>query len=121
MAVAASGFVGRYIYAQIPKSLNETAMSLDEIEKLSTSARDDLSRQRIIPKYVLERVLTTPDAARVDHMSMLGALAAMLWRDLRQPLNREPAAGHRSFGDNIRTPFRLFPSQTPSLRMSFAW
>lgn len=117
MAVAASGFVGRYVYAQIPKSLNETALTLDEIEKLSASAREELSRQRIIPRHLLERVLTAPDAERVAQLSMLGALGAMLWRDLRRPFQtaalRRAAAG--SFGENAMTLFGLFPSSNSEL------
>jgi hypothetical protein len=117
MAVVASGFVGRYIYAQIPKSLNETALTLEEIEKLSAAARDDLSRQRIIPRNELESALRAPAAARVEQMSMLAALVAMFWGDLRRPfetakLRRVATA---SLYGNVRTLFGLFPSSNPEL------
>jgi hypothetical protein len=117
MAVVASGFIGRYIYAQIPKSLNETALTLDEIEKLSAAARDGLSRQRIIPPYELGRVLMAPDAAQVEQMSMMRSLMAMLWGDLRRPFQtaRLRRAAAASLGENLRTLFGLFPSSNAEL------
>jgi hypothetical protein len=117
MAVVASGFVGRYIYAQIPKSLNETALTLDEIKKLSSAARDDLSRQKIIPKNKLESVLSAPDTARVEQMSMPAVLMAMFWGDLRRPFQTAKLrrAATESFGGNVRTLFGLFPSSNPEL------
>jgi hypothetical protein len=117
MAVMASGFVGRYIYAQIPKSLNETALSLDEIEKLCSAARADLARQQVIAGNYLEAVLRVPDAGQVEEMSMGRALLTMFWRDLRRPFQtaglRRAAA--RSFGENIRTLLGFLPSSNAEL------
>lgn len=117
MAVMLSGFVGRYIYAQIPKSFNETALTLDEIEKLSASTRADLAQQKILSAIELERVLKTPQAARVQDMSLLGALVAMVWRDAIRPfqtaaLRRAAAA---SVTDSVRTLFGLLSSGKPEL------
>jgi hypothetical protein len=117
MAVMASGFVGRYIYAQIPKSLNETALSLDEIEKMCSAARADLARQHVIAGKHLEAVLRVPDAGQVEEMSMGRALLNMMWRDLGRPFQtaglRRAAA--RSLGENIRTLLGFLPSSNAEL------
>ena len=117
MAVVASGFVGRYIYAQIPKSLNETALSLGEIEKISANAREDLSQQKIIPRSELEIVLRAPDTALIEQMSMLAALMAMLWGDLRRPFQtaRLRRAATKTFAGTVFTLFGLLPSSNSEL------
>ena len=85
LVTGASGFVGRYVYAQIPRSLNETALSLDEIEKLCAAARADLARQQIIASDHLADILQVPNAGQVEQMSMARALVTMVWRDLLRP------------------------------------
>jgi hypothetical protein len=117
MAVMLSGFVGRYIYAQIPKSFNETALTLDEIEKLSASTRADLAQQQILPAFELERVLKTAQAARVQDMSLLGALVAMIWRDAIRPFQTAALrrAAATTVSDSVRTLFGLLSSGNPEV------
>lgn len=107
MAVMLSGFVGRYIYAQIPKSFNETALTLEDIEKLSASLSADLAKQSIFAPPELDRVLRMPQANQVERMSMPGALAAMLWRDVTLPFrtSRLRRAATTSFGENVHMLF----------------
>ena len=117
IAVMASGFVGRYIYAQIPRSLNETALSLDEIEKLCAAARADLARQQFIASDRLADILHVPAAGQVDQMSMARALVTMVWRDLIRPFEtaRLRRAAAHSFGENVRTFLGFFPSSNAEL------
>jgi hypothetical protein len=107
MAVMLSGFVGRYIYAQIPKSFNETALTLDEIEKLSASLSTDLDKQTLLAPAELQRVLKMPDAFQVERMSLFRALTAMVWRDVTLPFrtSRLRRAAVTSFSENCRTLF----------------
>jgi hypothetical protein len=107
IAVMLSGFVGRYIYAQIPKSFNETALTLDEIEKLSASVEADLEKQTLLAPSELNRVLKIPEALQVERMSMLGALTAMVWRDVTMPFrtSRLRRATAASFLENCGTLF----------------
>jgi len=107
MAVMLSGFVGRYIYGQIPKSFNETALTLDEIEKLSASLSADLDKQTLLAPAELNRVLRMPDAFQVERMSLVGALTAMVWRDVTLPFrtSRLRRAAITSFSENCRTLF----------------
>jgi hypothetical protein len=117
MAVAASGFVGRYIYAQIPKSLNETALSLDEIGKLSLAAHEDLAKQRVLSPLHLNKLLHQPDAARVATMSAVAALGAMVWRDLMRPFRTASLrrAMTASFGETVQTVFGFVRSSNAEL------
>jgi len=117
IAVMLSGFVGRYIYAQIPKSLNETTLTLDELERLSTSTKADLAGQKILTASELERVLQVPDAGRVQQMSVPGALLSMMWRDAIRPFQtaalRRAAAG--SMGESLRMLFGIRASGNPEV------
>jgi len=117
IAVMLSGFAGRYIYAQIPKTLNETAMTLDEIEKESAAVRADLARQRTLQVVDVERFLKSPAPARVDRMSLGVALTSMLWRDLARPFQTAALrrAVSQSFRDNLQTFFGLLPSRHPEI------
>ncbi len=103
IVVMLSGFVGRYIYAQIPKSVNEATLTLDELEKLSISTQAGLAEQKILSVTELSRLLSVPDAGRVQKMSVAGALVAMMWRDAIRPLQtaalRRAAAG--SLGESM--------------------
>src|ERR1700758_3564039 len=44
LMVTMSGFVGRYLYAQIPRSLNAAELSMKELEDMENSMRRDLAK-----------------------------------------------------------------------------
>ncbi|HWQ03043.1 MAG TPA: hypothetical protein VNL38_01055, partial [Candidatus Nitrosotenuis sp.] len=81
VAVALSGIVGRYLYAQIPRSLGTAEMSLQEIQEQQASLTASLARQKFFAPRQLEAICELPDAARVEEMSALTALVWMLWLD----------------------------------------
>ncbi|HEX4997605.1 MAG TPA: hypothetical protein VFY29_05240 [Terriglobia bacterium] len=112
MIVMASGFAGRYIYGQIPRSLNETTLTLAEIEALAGSARTEIARQKIVSPAQMERFLVVPDKSRVERMSMTGAVIAMVFRDAIRPFQTAALrrAAAPSMGDNVRTLFGFLPS-----------
>jgi len=85
MAVALSGLIGRYIYAQIPRSLSATEMTLQEARERSAKLAHQLSTQMILPKFALERLLQMPEASRVQSASLLSALGMMIRLDLSRP------------------------------------
>ncbi|HET9220114.1 MAG TPA: hypothetical protein VFR18_24255, partial [Terriglobia bacterium] len=92
-------------------------LSLGEIEKISANAREDLSQQKIIPRSELEIVLRAPDTALIEQMSMLAALMAMLWGDLRRPFQtaRLRRAATKTFAGTVFTLFGLLPSSNSEL------
>jgi hypothetical protein len=85
MAVMLSGIVGRYFYAQLPRSLNAAVLSLGELAELSASTRRDIEARALFNEGDVNRVLAPPDAEQVERMSLLGALGLMIWTDIQRP------------------------------------
>ena len=85
-AVAASGIVGRYIYAQIPRSRNSVELSLQELKALQDSLTEKLASQRLVRSGDLASLFRLPAARYVERESALRAFCALLWIDLKRPL-----------------------------------
>jgi hypothetical protein len=122
MSVMWSGFVGRYFYAQIPRSLNATTLTLDELQEMSTSLRAEIERRRILSAAELDRILLIPDRDTVRQMSLVGALFMMLWLDIRRPFQ---FAGLRlelmtSTGEKFWTLGGMLPSSDTDLEGAIA-
>jgi hypothetical protein len=83
--VALSGVVGRYIYAQIPRSLNSAALSLQEAQGLSMRLAEQLKILGILSGRDIDKLLQLPDMRRAATMSLLGALWQMMLLDVRFP------------------------------------
>ena len=84
-AVALSGVVGRYIYAQIPRSLNNAESSWQDMEAGRGRLGQYLSSQLLFPPDVLRTAFHLPDPQRVAGMSLSAALTAMFLIDLVRP------------------------------------
>ena len=85
MAVALSGFAGRYLYAQIPRTLNQAELSLQEMQTLSARLTQELERQALVTAEEVAPLLKLPDQAAVERMSVLGALWLMFRMDVARP------------------------------------
>jgi len=84
IAVALSGFIGRYIYAQIPRSLNAVELSMTELESQAVELRSQLERQNLFSVDELGPVLRVPSREEVRVMT----LGTLLWTILRMDLAR---------------------------------
>ncbi|MBI3671058.1 MAG: hypothetical protein HY237_14920 [Acidobacteria bacterium] len=84
-AVALSGVVGRYLYAQIPRSLSAAEISLKELQEEQRHLMQKLAAQKVFPAASLAPVFQLPTAQVVQHMSLLRALDAMIALDLGRP------------------------------------
>ena len=99
LAVALSGLIGRYLYAQIPRHVAAAESSLRVFQAV-------LERQKIIPQADLRRLFHLPAPNQVPRWSALAALGYMVMSDLARPfrvarlrirvMGIEPAL--RSFG-----------------------
>lgn len=95
--VAASGFVGRYLYVRLPRSLRGHELSRTEIEARAAALSAAIAAARL-PERVLahierfERRMAPPDAR---HASWLGLLSGdwQMRRELRQIQREIDAAG----------------------------
>lgn len=86
LCVTLSGFVGRYLYAQIPRNLNAAELSMKEMQELENSLRERLAEQKMTFGRRLESIFDLPTPADVEHMPMLFALVYMILIDLKRPL-----------------------------------
>jgi hypothetical protein len=85
VVVALSGVVGRYIYAQIPRSLNSAELSLQEAQEQSLRMATQLKNTGILSSRDIEGLLHLPDIKQVESISLLGVLGRMLLFDLGFP------------------------------------
>jgi hypothetical protein len=86
-AVAASGIVGRYIYAQIPRSLDSAEISMKELEKQQQELTSDLGSQRMISATRLQWIARIPTVDQVRRMPLYRALLLMIAIDLVRPFH----------------------------------
>jgi hypothetical protein len=85
LAVALSGIAGRYLYAQIPQSLNAAKTSFQELASNEDALSEALRHQSIYSAEKLARIFAMPTAEEVRRSSTLGTLWAMILLDTRRP------------------------------------
>lgn len=109
LAVALSGIVGRYLYAQIPRSLSAAELSLSELAHTERDLADALVDQALYSAVQLEKALHVPSRAHIQQIGPLHAVIEMALLDLGMPfriaaLRVAPANG----GERLRSLFGLF-------------
>ncbi|HKM65579.1 MAG TPA: hypothetical protein VJX70_00305 [Candidatus Acidoferrum sp.] len=116
LCVTLSGFVGRYLYSQVPRNLNAAELSMKEMRETEDSLRQELAAQKMAFGSRMEALYDLPTPDDVDHMPMIVALLYMILIDLRRPfqisLLRLQAAG---FGAWLISLFGL--RRTPDLKL----
>lgn len=85
MCVTLSGFVGRYLYSQVPRNLNAAELSMKEMRETEESLRQELASQKVAFGARMEALYDLPTPEDVEHMPMLLALLYMILIDLRRP------------------------------------
>lgn len=111
VAVALSGIVGRYIYAQIPRTLNSAELSLRELEAMEKSLSAELAGQRLFSRDDLESLSRMPSGDEVRAMPVYRAFLGMVLLDVARPfrvarLRRKAMSGAAilfTFGGLLRT------------------
>ena len=86
LIVALSGVVGRYIYAQIPRSLNSAELSLQEAQEQSVRMAAQLKATGILSARDIDGLLRLSDIKEIGAISLIGALWKMLAFDTGFPL-----------------------------------
>lgn len=85
-AVAVSGVIGRYLFAQIPRSLNAAELSLKEAQDHEQQLTEQLATQNALPTEALAPLFRLPSADRVQSQMLLLVLISMVLIDLRRAL-----------------------------------
>ncbi len=87
IAVTASGIIGRYLYAQIPRRINTAELSLQEMQSMTDELTGQLQAQSLVSAEDLKPLLAVPAKADVENMPLAVALFVMarcdLWRPFR--------------------------------------
>lgn len=105
LAVAISGIAGRYLYAQIPQSLNAAKTSFQELEANEDALADALKRQTVYSEAKIARIFAMPTAEQIRKSSLLITLGQMILLDLRRPFQ---IAGIRRQAATFGQLFRSF-------------
>lgn len=116
VAVAASGVVGRYIYAQIPRRLNAAELTWQELQDEQIALTNQMASQKMFKPGEMVAAFHIPDVEMVKHKSALGALVWMFALDLARPFRvaslRRRALG---FGGILLSLGGILPSGNPEL------
>lgn len=116
LAVALSGIIGRYLYAQIPRSITAAELSFKEIHEREELLRQELLSQSLFSRHELARALHVPSPEHIRGISPLVAVGEMLLLDVRQRFRI--AALRRSANGawhNLRSLGGLFSSGNPEV------
>jgi hypothetical protein len=116
VAVALSGIGGRYLYAQIPRSLNAAELSYRELEADEDTLADMLRSQSLVSQTKLARIFAMPSAEHVRQSLALVTLGEMVMLDIRRPF--QVAALRReamTFGESLRSLGGLFSTRNEEL------
>jgi len=82
LAVSISGVIGRYLYGQIPRSLNAAELSLKEVQDIQAELGKQLAEQKVLPQSDLRALMSLPSAERVQKLPTVMALVYMMLLDL---------------------------------------
>jgi len=85
LAVTLSGFVGRYLYSQIPRTLNAAELTKKEMEEREEKLQKDLAEQQATFGFSVDALYILPAAAEVARTTMLGSLLSMFLVDFKRP------------------------------------
>lgn len=108
-AVSASGVVGRYLYAQIPRRVTTVELSMKELQELQESLSQELASQRLLPAAQLSDLLRMPNANTVNRLPIFIALPYMIILDVVRAFGVARLRRHAiSTGEYFTTFFGFF-------------
>ncbi len=87
VAVALSGVIGRYLYAQIPRSITAAELSFQDLRASEEHLKQELLSQSLFSAAQLERALHVPSPEHIRQIPAIVALGEMLVLDVRQRFN----------------------------------
>lgn len=85
LMVTLSGFIGRYLYAQIPRNLNAAELSMREMQEREAALRKELAEQRETFGFAVDALYQLPSAAKVAKTPAIASLISMVLIDFRRP------------------------------------
>jgi len=116
MMVTLSGFVGRYLYAQIPRSLNAAELSMKEIHDKEEALKKELEEQRATFGFTVDALYQLPSAAEVAKTPAVASVLSMFLIDFRRPFKTSSVRLQQAgFGAWVFSLFGLLPTRDQKL------
>jgi hypothetical protein len=116
LVVTLSGFVGRYLYAQIPRGLSAAELTMKEMQEREETLQRDLAEQRANFGFCVDALYQMPSADQVAKRPMVASLLSMILIDFKRPFKtsfvRLKEAG---FGPWLFSFCGLLPTRDPKL------
>ena len=116
LMVTLSGFIGRYLYAQIPRNLNAAELSIKEIRDKEAALKKELAEQRATFGFAVDALYQLPSAAEVAKTPAVASLLSMILIDFRRPFRtswiRLRQAGFAAWLVSL---FGFLPTRNPGL------
>jgi len=85
LMVTLSGFVGRYLYAHIPRGLSAAELSMKEIQEKEEALRKELAEQKATFGFCVEALSELPTPAEVAKTPVIASLLSMFLIDFKRP------------------------------------
>ncbi len=85
LLVTLSGFVGRYLYSQIPRGLSAAELSRKELQEKEEIFRKELEEQKRTFGYCIEVLYHLPTPEHVASTPLVEALFSMILIDFKRP------------------------------------
>jgi hypothetical protein len=87
VAVAVSGYFGRYLYQQIPRNIEDRELTLQEIEAVTRRLEEDMQQRGHLDDAALAKLTSAfDDAYRVTGRGVVSSLFSVVKSDLKRPL-----------------------------------
>lgn len=85
LAVTMSGFIGRYLYSQIPHNLTAAELTKKEMEDNEEKLQKELEEQQNTFGFSVDALYALPTAAEVAKTTLLGSVVSMFVIDFKRP------------------------------------
>src|SRR5215472_2914522 len=116
LMVTLSGFVGRYLYSQIPRSLNAAELSRKEILEKEEALKKELEEQRRTFGFSVDALYQLPSAADVSRTPLFASLISMILIDFKRPFRASRVRFQQvRFGGWVFSLFGLLPTRDHKL------
>jgi len=109
--LAGSGLIGRYFYAQIPRTRDAATMTLRQMQELNRQFLEEMPDQRVVNDSDRARLFQLPDVQEVQQMSLIRALYKMIAWDMARPVKVWSLRRHKENAcGKLRTLGGILPS-----------
>ena len=116
LMVTLSGFVGRYLYAHIPRGLSAAELSMKEIQEKEEALRKELAEQKATFGFSVDALAELPSPAQVAKTPLIASLLSMFVLDIKRPFKTSMLRLRQAgFGPWVFSGFGLFSTRDQKL------